>query len=123
VANAAAECIWLRQLLGELQCPIQKATVAYCDNVSAVYMSANPVHHKRTKHIELDIHFVRERVQVGELRVLHVPTGEQYADIMTKGLTTKTFEAFRDSLCVHAMTHKTAGGDKVSVHVLVYLSV
>jgi len=113
VANAAAECIWLRQLLSELHYPILKATVAFCDNVSAVYMSANPVHHKRTKHIELDIHFVRERVQAGELRVLHVPTGEQYADIMTKGLTTKTFEAFRDSLCVTPMTHQTAGGDKV----------
>lgn len=70
------------------------------DNVSVVYMSMNPVHHKRTKHIELDIHFVRERVQLGELCVLHVPTGEQYANIMTKGLPTVTFETFRSSLCV-----------------------
>jgi histone deacetylase 1/2 len=59
VVNAAAECIWLRQLLGELHFPVHKATVVFCDNVSAVYMSRNPVHHKRTKHIELDIHFVR----------------------------------------------------------------
>ena len=103
VANAAAECIWLHQLLGELHYDINKATVAYCDNVSAVYMSANPVHHKRTKHIELDIHFVREHVQVGDLRVLHVPTGEQYADVMTKGPPTSTFEAFRSSLCVILM--------------------
>jgi hypothetical protein len=57
-------------------------------------MSSNPVHHKRTKHIDLDIHFVRERVQLGDLSVLHVPTEEQYADIMTKGLPTPTFEAF-----------------------------
>ncbi|KAK1616769.1 hypothetical protein QYE76_022286 [Lolium multiflorum] len=49
----------LRQLLVELSCPVAKATVVYCDNVSAVYLSANPVHHRRTKHIELDIHFVR----------------------------------------------------------------
>ena len=62
VANMAAECIWLRQLLGELHCGISKETVAYCDNVSAVYMSSNPIHHERMKHIELDIHFVRERV-------------------------------------------------------------
>ena len=103
VANAAAECIWLRQLLGELHCGVTKATVTYCDNVSAVYMSANPIHHKRTKHIELDIHFVRERVQMGDLRVLHVPIGEQYADVMTKGLSTATFEAFRSSLCVVPM--------------------
>ncbi|XP_066323353.1 uncharacterized mitochondrial protein AtMg00810-like [Miscanthus floridulus] len=97
VANAAAECIWLRQLLGELQCAITKATVTYCDNISAVYMSANPVHHKRTKHIELDIHFVRERVQHGDLRVLHVPTGEQYADVMTKGLPIQFLRRRADS--------------------------
>ncbi|KAK1653437.1 hypothetical protein QYE76_071242 [Lolium multiflorum] len=58
VANAVAECTWLRQLLSELSCPVDKATVVFCDNVSAVYLSANPVHHRRTKHIELDIHFV-----------------------------------------------------------------
>ncbi|XP_066358394.1 uncharacterized mitochondrial protein AtMg00810-like [Miscanthus floridulus] len=103
VANAAAECIWLRQLLGELGCGISKATIACGDNVSAVYMSTNPVHHKRTTHIELDIHFVRERIQVGELRVLHVPTGEQYADVITKGLLTSTFEAFQTNLCVVPM--------------------
>jgi hypothetical protein len=62
LANTAAECIWLRQLLGELYCSIDKATLAFFDNILAVYMSANLVHHKRTKHIELDIHFVRERV-------------------------------------------------------------
>jgi hypothetical protein len=65
------------------------------------------VHHKRTKHNELDIHFVRERVQLGDLRVLHVPIGEQYANGMTKGLPTSTFEAFRSSLCVVPI--KTSG--------------
>jgi hypothetical protein len=76
VANTATESIWLHQLLGELHYDVAKATVAYCNNVAAVYKSANPVHHKRTKHIELDIHFVHERVQLGDLRALHVPTGE-----------------------------------------------
>ncbi|KAK1686752.1 hypothetical protein QYE76_047600 [Lolium multiflorum] len=86
VANAVAEVSWLRQLLVELSCPVAKATLVYCDNVSAVYLSANPVHHRRTKHIELDIHFVREQVALGHIRVLHVPTSQQFADIMTKGL-------------------------------------
>ncbi|XP_066316324.1 uncharacterized mitochondrial protein AtMg00810-like [Miscanthus floridulus] len=70
VANVIAECSWLRQLLGELHYHIQGATIAYCDNVSSVYMARNPVHHQRTKHIELDVHFVREKVALGELRVL-----------------------------------------------------
>ncbi|KAK1694010.1 hypothetical protein QYE76_010707 [Lolium multiflorum] len=70
VANAVAECTWLRQLLSELSCPVDKATVVFCDNMSAVYLSANPVHHRRTKHIELDIHFVREQVALGRIRRL-----------------------------------------------------
>ena len=111
VANAVAECVWLRQLLLELGCSIDKATIVYCDNISAVYMATNPVHHKRTKHIELDIHFVRERVAFGEFRVLHVPTDQQFADVMTKGLSTKVFEQFRSSLCVRPRSDvQTAGG-------------
>jgi histone deacetylase 1/2 len=109
VANAVAECTWLRQLLSELSCPVDKATVVFCDNVSAVYLSANPVHHRRTKHIELDIHFVREQVALGHVRVLHVPTSQQFADIMTKGLPSTTFPEFRSSLCV-CPDPSTAGG-------------
>nr|XP_051221657.1 uncharacterized mitochondrial protein AtMg00810-like [Lolium perenne] len=109
VANAVAECKWLRQLLSELSCPVDKAMVVFCDNVSAVYISANPVHHRRTKHIELDIHFVREQVALDRVRVLHVPMSQQFADIMTKGLPSTTFPEFRSSLCVGA-DPSTAGG-------------
>ena len=100
VANAVSECTWLRQLLRELYCNATQATIAYCDNISSVYMSRNPVHHRRTKHIEIDIHFVREKVAIGELRVLQIPSARQFADIFTKGLPTTLFEDFRSSLCV-----------------------
>ena len=100
VANVVAETCWLRHLLGELRISLPKATVVFCDNVSATYLAANPVQHKRTKHIELDVHFVREKVQLGQLRVLHVPTTQQFADIMTKGLPTAAFQDFRSSLCI-----------------------
>jgi hypothetical protein len=100
VAHAVAETCWLRQLLQELHAPISSATIVYCDNVSAVYMTANPVHHRRTKHIEIDIHFVREKVVLGQVRVLHVPSSHQFADIMTKGLPVQLFTDFRSSLCV-----------------------
>ena len=76
----------------------QRATLVYCDNISAVYMTSNPVQHQRTKHIEIDLHFVRERVAIGDLRVLHVPASSQYADIFTKGLPTSVFMEFRSSL-------------------------
>jgi hypothetical protein len=110
VANAAAECCWLRNLLHELHVRVDKATVIYCDNVSAVYLSENPVHHRRTKHVELDIHFVRERVALGQFRVLQIPTQHQIADVMTKGLPTPLFEDFRDSLCIRQGHAPTEGG-------------
>jgi hypothetical protein len=86
VANGVAEATWLRQLLLELHTTLRRTTPVYCDNISAIYMTSNPVQHQRTKHIEIDLHFVREQVAVGNLRVLHVPTTSQYADIFTKGL-------------------------------------
>jgi hypothetical protein len=110
VANAVAECSWLRNLLGELCCKIVKATLVFCDNVSTVYMAKNPVHHKRTKHIELDIHFVREKVAIGEVRVAHIPTTQQLADIFTKGLPTSLFKDFRRSLCIGNDDAASAGG-------------
>nr|GEX59826.1 copia protein [Tanacetum cinerariifolium] len=69
----------------------------YCDNVSTVYMSVNPVQHQRTKHIEIDIDFVRDFVAFGQVRVLHVPSRFQYSDIFTKGLPTALFIEFRCS--------------------------
>ncbi|GJS64180.1 ribonuclease H-like domain-containing protein [Tanacetum coccineum] len=84
VTNDVAETSWIRNLLRELHTPLSTATLVYCDNVSAVYMSANPVQHQRTKHIEIDIHFVRDKVAAGHVRVLHVPSRFQYADIFTK---------------------------------------
>ena len=72
-------------------------------------MSSNPVQHQRTKHIEIDLHFVRERVTLGDVRVMHVPTSAQYADIFTKGLPTSLFQEFRSSLNVQGFDDQTAG--------------
>ncbi|GKA86228.1 ribonuclease H-like domain-containing protein [Tanacetum coccineum] len=109
VANAVAETCWLRNLLRELHTPLATATLVYCDNVSAVYLSSNPVQHQRTKHIEIDIHFVRDLVATGAIRVLHVPSRYQYADIFTKGLPTSLFDEFRTSLSVRCPPAPTAG--------------
>nr|GEV53585.1 ribonuclease H-like domain-containing protein [Tanacetum cinerariifolium] len=107
VANAVAETCWLRNLLRELYTPLSSATLIYCDNVSVVYLSLNPVQHQRTKHIEIYIHFVRDLVAASQVRVFHVPSRYQYADIFTKGLPSAFFEEFRTSLSVRCPPAQT----------------
>jgi hypothetical protein len=100
VANAVAEISWLRQLLQELHfCP-QRSSVVFCDNVSTIFLLTNPVQHQRTKHVDIDLHFVRDKVATGAIRIFHVPSTSQYADVFTKGLPTSIFTQFRSSLNV-----------------------
>nr|GEV72773.1 ribonuclease H-like domain-containing protein [Tanacetum cinerariifolium] len=94
VANAVAETCWLPNLLRELHTYLSSVTLVYCDNVNVVYLSCNPVQYQRTKHIEIDIHFVYDLVATGQVRVLHVPSRYQFADIFTKGLSLALFEEF-----------------------------
>ncbi|GJU89057.1 ribonuclease H-like domain-containing protein [Tanacetum coccineum] len=100
VANVVTETAWIRNLLRELLTPLFTTTLVYCDNVSAVYLSTNPVQHQRTKHIEIDIHFVRDYVASGQVSVLHVPSRFHYADIFKKGMPTALFLEFCSSLNV-----------------------
>ncbi|GKD45079.1 ribonuclease H-like domain-containing protein [Tanacetum coccineum] len=106
-------------------CPaMRRSTSGYCvflsDNLLtwssklqdtfAVYMSANPLQHQHTKHIEIDIHFVRDKVAAGHVQVLHVPSRFQYAYIFTKGLPYSLFADFRSSLSVFKSPARTARG-------------
>ncbi|GKE31744.1 ribonuclease H-like domain-containing protein, partial [Tanacetum coccineum] len=100
VANAVGETCWLRNLLLELYTPLSSATLVYCDNVSAVYLSSSSAQHQRTKHIEIDIHFVRDLVAACQVRVLHVLSRYQYANIFTKRLHSALFEELRTSLSI-----------------------
>jgi hypothetical protein len=88
----------LRQLLHELQAPPSHCTLIYYDNINVVYLSTNPVQHQRTKHVKIDLHFIREKVAIGQVRVLHVLTASQFADIFTKGLPSSVFNEFRSNL-------------------------
>ncbi|KAL4589633.1 hypothetical protein LXL04_002541 [Taraxacum kok-saghyz] len=82
---------------------LYNVSAVYCDNVSAVYFSSNTVQHQQTKHVEIDIHFVREKVALGHFRVLHVPSSSQYVDICTKGLPSSLFLDFRASLNIRLL--------------------
>lgn len=73
-ANAVADISWIRNLLLELQFPTTSATIVYCDNINAFDLLNNLVQRQRMKHIEIDIHYVRDKVALGQTRVLHVPS-------------------------------------------------
>jgi histone deacetylase 1/2 len=77
VANATAEMIFLRSMLSELGVKLTQAPCLWCDNLGATNLSANPVFHARAKHIEIDFHFVRERVLKKQLQVRFIPSKDQ----------------------------------------------
>jgi hypothetical protein len=98
LANATAEIIWVQSLLRELGMPTRQTPCLWCDNLGATYLSANPVFHARTKHIEIDYHFVRERVAKKLLQVQFVSSKDQVADGFTKALPVRNLEEFRRNL-------------------------
>lgn len=108
LAHAASEVLWLQSLLHELKVPIPPPVI-YCDNQSAVAISHNPVLHSRTKHMELDIFFVREKVLNKSLVVSYIPAQLQVADILTKSLSKHLFYNFRSKLRVLS-TAELVGG-------------
>ena len=85
VANVVVEISWIRNFLLEWGCLQKPTPLIYCNIVSAIYMQGNPIQHQHTKPIKIDIHFMREKVQCGHIRVFHVPLSFQLANIYTKG--------------------------------------
>jgi histone deacetylase 1/2 len=88
-------------LLTDLQIPTASAPIIWCDNLGATYFSANPVFHARTKHIEIDYHFVRDRVAKKEIQIRFISSQDQLADVFTKPLPASSFTAFRFKLRVY----------------------
>ena len=98
LASATAEIIWVQALLRELGVSHTQTPILWCDNLGATYLSANPVFHARTKHIEIDFHFVRERVANKLLDIRFIHSRDQVADGFTKTLPTRSFEDFKHNL-------------------------
>lgn len=100
LSETASEMAWMCQILRELGVPLHLTPQLFCDNLSAVMLTANPAFHSKTKHFELDHHYVRERVAIGALVVKHIPGYLQLADIFTKSLPEAPFTALRRKLGV-----------------------
>ncbi|CAL1409334.1 unnamed protein product [Linum trigynum] len=94
LATLASEVIWLQSLLAELGQPTHTSPVLWCDNLGATYLAHNPVFHTRSKHLEIEFHFVRDRVNKQQLHVRYLPATDQLADVLTKPLARLPFRNF-----------------------------
>ncbi|XP_068309693.1 uncharacterized mitochondrial protein AtMg00810-like [Pyrus communis] len=112
LSSTAAELDWVQQLLTFLKIQLESTPVLFCDNMSAIALSFNPVQHQRTKHIEVDVHFVREQVAHKNLLVQFVSSSEQFADILTKGLSSPLFTTHCSNLMLGSSQPELEGGCK-----------
>ncbi|KAI5384774.1 hypothetical protein KIW84_071679 [Lathyrus oleraceus] len=100
LADLAAEIAWTRSLLDELKLPLPRKPTLWCDNLSAKALASNPVMHARSKHIEIDVHYIRDQVLQNEIVVAYVPSAVQIVDCLTKALTHTRFNQLKDKLGV-----------------------
>ncbi|CAL1370481.1 unnamed protein product [Linum trigynum] len=98
MTNRVGEVVWLRWLLHELGVSSSGPTPLHRDNQAASRISANPVFHERTKHVEIDYHFIRERIASLEIVPRKISTQDQMADLFTKGLDEERFAFLRSKL-------------------------
>lgn len=98
VANLTTDVIWLQSVFKELGIQLLHIPKLWCDNSGAVALAANPVFHSRTKHVEVDIHFIREKISAKQIEIGYVPAVDQVADIFTKPLAETRFCFLRDKL-------------------------
>ena len=100
LANAAIEVTWIEFLLCELRVCLPHPLLLLCDNISSTYLTTNPVLHARTKHVEIDYHFIHERVMRQTLRIEYTPSTDQLADAMTKPVSSSRFCNLRCKLTI-----------------------
>lgn len=99
-AAAAAQAVWLQKLLEEVVGIPAKPTIILMDNMAAIALAKNPVHHDRSKHIVVKYHFTRECVERGDIELVQIGTDEQLADTFTKALSRLRFQEIRRKIGV-----------------------
>nr|GEU94285.1 zinc finger, CCHC-type [Tanacetum cinerariifolium] len=117
--NSTCEISWLKGLLLDLQVIVPTPSLVMCDNVSTIALANNPIHHARTKHIEIDCHFVRDKIRQGHISPCFVPSKFQLADILTKRLSGVLHYncLFKLGIC-DPYTLSPCGGDNVTTRAL-----
>lgn len=98
LGSATCELIWPLYILRDLNITCCRPSTIYCDNKIALHIASNPIFHERTKHLEIDCHLVREKVQKGVIKLLPISFQEQLADFLTKPLNPSKFNDFISKL-------------------------
>ncbi|GJS33930.1 hypothetical protein Tco_0532312 [Tanacetum coccineum] len=111
LASVTSEVVWILIILNDLNWEVLLPVTLHCDSNSAIKITANPVFHERTKHIEIDLHFVREKILKGVVKTVKVDSVNQIADILTKGLDTMQHkELVKKLVMVDIYQVETKGG-------------
>ena len=117
MSAATSEIVWLQHLLKIMGLQQQIIPLLLCDNLSVVCLTANPMFHKRTKHFDVDYHYVRERVAMKAMEVKHIPATLQMADIFTKSLSQESFYKWRSKLGVFVPPTSSLRGSKGGIDI------
>ena len=98
MAQGVCELLWLKIILEDLKVKWEEPMRLYCDNKSAISIAHNPVQHDRTKHVEIDRHFIKEKLDSKLICTPYVPSKEQLVDVFTKGLSSRDFSTIMSKL-------------------------
>ncbi|KAK3034107.1 hypothetical protein RJ639_034087 [Escallonia herrerae] len=98
IALSICEGMWLKRLLEEVKITCEGSIKVFCDNQASINIAKNPVHYDRTKHVEIDRHFIREKIEGGIIQMVYIPSSHQAADILTKALPKVNFDNLNSKL-------------------------
>lgn len=109
IVKGITEILWLRKLMDEIGFPLKTPTKLFCDNEAAISISENPVQHDRTKHVEVDRHFIKEKIENRIVELPSIRSEDQLADILTKAVTGMIFESVLRKLSIEDPTAQLEG--------------
>ena len=115
LSEATQEAVWLKVFLCELgEMTIDESVKIYEDNQGSIALAKNPEFHKRTKHIDIRYHFVREKVEDGQVNLVYCPTQDMLADMMTKPIVSVQFDLLRSKLGIQGSRIVESSGSVVN---------
>ncbi len=108
-SQCTKEAIWLRKLMADVGLVQDGATTIMCDNQGCIALAKNPTHHSRTKHIDIQHHFIQEKLESGEIGLKYCPTQDMVADVLTKALAKERHQNLTRSMGLGVLDYLQSG--------------